>query len=207
MCTPSLAIDAIIEIHHGNEGEINHIEKITPKGRKSLSDNHNSESSNLQGLVSNMGVSSGGVPAVSTAAMRTVSVHSLHKTKKNHEKENLPLKEVYSDHDQWWMNSKNGKSKNGNTLTDLKGQSDRVNHHPAGDDNNIRILNSHNLIYGIQTMNSKSNFTKGNDKINGEKKYAEVKKKWENNKNISIVLVYRGAPPAGYAIPGGESCR
>ena len=207
MCTPSLAIDAIIEIHHGNEGEINHIEKIIPKERKSLSDHHNSESSNLQGVISNMGVSSGGVPAVSTAAMRTLSLHSSHKTKKNLGKENLPMKDVSSDHNQGWLNSKNGKSKNGYPFTDLNSQSDRVTNHRAGGDNNIRILNSHNLIYGLQTRNSKSNITKGDDKNNGEKKYNEEKKKGEKNKNISIVLVYRGAPPAGYAIPGGESCR
>ena len=204
MCTPSLAIDAIIEIHHDNEGEINHSEKIKSKDTKSFNDHYDSDSSNSQGVISNMGVSSGGVPVVSTAAIRTVSGHSSHKTKKKYEKEILPIKEVHGNHDQRQLNGKNGK-KNG--FTNLEDQSDKDTIYSVANDPNVRILSSNNLIYGLQTRNMKNNQTKGNDNMNGNNKYREEKKKRDKSQNnISIVLVYRGAPPAGYAIPGGGNC-
>ena len=203
MCTPSLAIDAIIEIHHDDEGEINHSEKIKSKDTKSFNDHYDADSSNLQKVISNMGVSSGGVPAVSTAAIRTVSGHSSHKTKKKYEKEILPIKDLYGNHDQRRLNGKNGNKKD---FTNLEDQPDKDTIYPFVNDLNVRILSSNNLIHGLQTRNMKNNLTNGKDNMNGNKKYRDEKKKRDKNQNISIVLVYRGAPPAGYAIPGGENC-
>ena len=236
MCTPSLAIDAIIEIHHNNDNT----------QKESLSSNlENVPDKKNRFLVQNIGTSATDILPVSTASANLVRSKDNESIIKRHllndnmvdiHPRNIVRNELLSNRYSFTnihgIENKNVKMKiqdavdvnsNVNLIknikTEKKGPSQNLrnekrdhtitrNQDPGSPN---RILKSDTMYINNSEYQSKNTKTKIKASTKTEMEIGtriktEITKgvNFEIAFNISLVLVFRGALPSGYAIPGGK---
>ena len=219
MCTPSLAIDAIIEIHHKNKLSVKGKDRTMPTEINKFDTRDKIKYTPERGggfMTHDMGVSSGGAPPISTASMGATIDRSSEKKKIN--KKNRYLLDTIGDrmHDHMRLNiidnAESSHFVSTNQTRDLgSDRTYRTNY------KNVRAKDStedNNENEGDTVQNLRKNEKKDEDNIRNEYRHENRNNNNNNNNNkydnknddidISLVLVYRGVPPAGYAIPGGK---